>query len=271
MNYYYVVNKGENDNKKLYLSFENIIKSGAILCRQRSGIKKDFATFNGDEYISLAYYVKQSEYKVPKVSCKEFLQSNLNKIFKNYREYLNYLKLDTFIKTPISWQDFFKQNPNKTKKDYYRYLDKISRKYPINLKIFFKNVKKDEIINEIFKKFNKNSKIEDVGYSYANENAYYKYIKNADGIVFVIDDKIKTEKTILIPNLESDFFSLKWQNKIAASKSVRYTNLIGEVQVKDAIPLKNVKYIVVSSTIEKEKLKNIMKKYKIKINLKTKY
>ena len=89
--------------------------------------------------------------------------------------------------------------------------------------------------------------------------------------MFVIDDKIKTEKTILIPNLESDFFSLKWQNKIATSKSVRYTNLIGEVQIKDAIPLKNVKYIVVSSTIEKEKLKNIMKKYKIKINLKTKY
>ena len=205
MNYYYVLNKDENDNKNLYSSFENILKSGAILCRRKSGLKRDVLTFNGDEYISLAYYVKQSVYKVPKASCKEFLQSNVRKIFKNYKEYLNYLKLDSFLKPPIQWQEFLQQNKGKTRRDYYKYLDKISRKYPIDLKIFFKNVKKDEIFNEILKKINKNSKIKDIGYFYANENAYSKYIKNANGIVFVIDGKIKTEKTVLIPNLESDF------------------------------------------------------------------
>ena len=271
MNYYYILNKDENDNKNLYSSFENILKSGAILCRRKSGLKRDVVTFNGDEYISLAYYVKQSAYKVPKVSGKEFLQSNLNKIFKNYKEYLNYLKLDSFLKSPISWQEYSKENQGKTRRDYYKYLDKISRKYPIDLKIFFKNAKKDEIFNEILKKVNKNSKIKDVGYFYANENAYSKYIKNTNGIVFVIDDKIKTENTILIPNLDSDFFNLNWQNKIATSKSVRYTNLIGEVQVKDVISLKHVKHIVVTDAVEKEKLKALLENYKIKINLKTKF
>ena len=268
MNYYYVLNKDNCDDKKIYFAFEQVLSSKAIVCRRRSGLERETITFNGDEYVSICRYVKESVFKVPCANSKEFKQSNLKNIFANYRAYVNYLKCDSFLKKPISYDKFCKQNKTEKRKDYYRYLDSISRKYPIDLNMFFKNIKKDEIIKEIFEKFNKTAKEKDVAYCYASENAYSKYIQQHNGIIFVINNSIKIEKTVLIPNLDGDFFNLNYQKKIANSNPIRYTNLIGEVQVKDKIDLKNVKFIIVDKKLDLQKIKNLIKQYNIKIKIK---
>jgi hypothetical protein len=266
-NLYYCINKDSTDVEGLYEAFENIIKSKAVLSRAKSGYKNSLITMNGDNYISVTRKIAESKYKVPIVNRMEFKKSNLSLIYKNYKDYLRDLQTETFSVKPVSQKKFFAQNNMTNRRLYYRYLDSISRLYPIDLEVLLRGCPTDKIVQYIFAEVNKSAKYKNIGYFYATENAYTKYIKNSKGIVLVIDGGAPTQKTTLIPNLESDFFDEEMQLNIANSQITRYTNLIGELQIKDKIDLKFIKTILVDRSLDVDMIKAILKKYGIKIKV----
>jgi hypothetical protein len=266
-NLYYCINKDTTNVEEVYNAFENIMKSKAILSRAKSGYNNDVLTMNGYDNISVAEKIVESKYKVPIATKSEFAKSKLSLLYKNYKDYLTDLQSETFLEKPISREEFFIKNNTTNRRDYYKYLDSISRLYPIDLVVMLKDYLSDKIIQYIFEKVNKTAKYENIGYFYATENAYEKYIKNSNGIVLVIDRNVPTQKTILIPNLESNFFDIDTQLYIANSKTIRYTNLSGEVQIKDKIDIKYIKRIIVGSLIDVNRIKSILNKYNIKIEV----
>lgn len=269
--YYYhsinIVNKKIDNKNEIYEIFRNILKKG-LLSKKLSGFRRDIITLNGEEYISLAKYIPYTKYKVPVMSLNEFKESNMSRLFKSYNEYKKYIEQDRYLSTPMTMNEFFLKNGTNNKRDYYKYSDTIARLFPIDLKWLFNNeIKNDEILNTIYRESTKESEFEDIGYYFSNENAFELVILNNTSIIFVISNKIRSEKMILIPNLPEDFFNKEMELKIANSKNKRYSNLIGEVQVKDKIELADIKGIILSDNINHKIIKNIMEELNIKIPL----
>ncbi len=270
-NYYYhsinTMNKKIEDNE-IYEIFRNILKNGGLLSKKLSGFKRDIVTMNGNDYISLAQYIPTTEYKVPVMPLNEFENSNMNKLFKSYDEYIKYIKQDKYISQPMSKTEFFLKNSTNNNRNYYKYLDSIARLFPIDLKWLFRNeMDNDEILDTIYKDLIVQSEFENIGYYYSNENAFELVILNNISIIFIISNKVITEKMILIPNLPEHFFTKEMELRIANSIDKRYTNLIGEVQVKDKIELADIKGIILGNNINQKKIKNIMEEFNIKIPL----
>lgn len=269
--YYYhsinIVNKKIDNKDEIYIIFRNILKKG-LLSKKLSNFRRDIITMNGDEYISLAKYIPYTKYKVPVMSLNDFKESDMSKLFNSYDEYKNYIKQDRYLSTPMTMNEFFLKNDTNNKRDYFRYLETISRLFPIDLKWHFNNeINNDEILNTICRESTKQSEFENIGYYLSNDNAFELCILNNISIIFVISNKISTEKMILIPNLPENFFNKDMELKIANSKTKRYSNLIGEVQVKDKIELADIKGIILGDNINHITIKNIMKELNIKIPL----
>lgn len=263
--YYHSVSKDSSYLEDKYKTLEDILKSKAILSRNYSGVKSDEITLNGDNYVSIASYVKPMNYKVPILEETDFNDSNMSKLYNSYQDYLSDIEKDNFISTPLSQEEFFKNNKTNEKRQYFRYLDSLSRKFPIDLDFLFKDeLDNDDILKYIYDKC---QTMNNISYYFANEIAFKKYIVDSSSITFVISKDINTERTILIPNLEEKFFPKEMELDIANSVDKRYTNLIGEIQVKDKIDMKYIKGIIIDDNIDIKRVKKILNIYKLDIPL----
>ncbi len=259
--YYHCINKDLSDEKALYDIFQKILESNALLSRNKSGFIDKKIPLNGDNYISLAYYQPILKYKVPAMELIDFTKSNMNKIFKNYEDYLNYVTQDRYISSPLTKEQFFSRNNTSDKREYFRYLDSVNRLFPIDLKWLFKNESKnDKILQYIYKKSTVKQNISDIGYYFTNDNAFDLVILNNMSIIFIISKEIPIQKTILIPNLPENFFDKDMEQEMVNSIDKRYSNLIGEVQVRDRIALEFVKGIIINDKLNSEIIKSILKK-----------
>lgn len=264
--YYHTIEKDSEDINEIYIIFEEILKSGGLKSKSIRNNAPKKNTMNGNNYISLVSYVPKTKKNVPFTNRQEFKKSRLAKEYFNYREYIKMIEKQPCSECAMSKQIYFEKNNTNNIRDYYNYLDSLAILFPIDLKWFFKDeITNDKIINYIYHKTLKNNKSKEVGYFYANENAYDKYVINSNGITIVISKEIQVEETILIPNLVFGFFDKKMEKELNECETRRYTNLIGEIQVKNEISLNNFVGLILNENIDVNKIKNIIKKYNIKI------
>ena len=245
--YYHTISK--DDVNQTYEILEKVLNDEQLKSQQLLG--KSEAKFNGMDYISLASYLKKSEYKTFMLDENSFNESKLANIFDNYNSYLDYMKLDSHLETPLSKEEFFIKNNTNNKRDYYNYCDSITRTYPVDISQLYKKTN-DEIYKYILEMIDN-----DILYCYPSGNCFDEYIRNSKGITFVFPKNIKIENVTIIPNLPFEIES-KLVNKIS-NETNRYSNLLGEVQVKDFIDTNTAVGIIVSDRIDMNKLNDILK------------
>ena len=253
--YYHTISKDNVDDT--YLVFESVLKDKKLKSQQLLG--KSETKFNGSNYVSIASYPEYSEYKSFIIEENDFNKSKLSNLFDNYNSYLDYMKLDNELEIPLSKEDFFKKNNTYDKMKYYDYLDSISRTYPVDIAYLY-NKTKDKIYKYILEMIDDN-----ILYCYKSDNCFDLYIRNSKGITFVFHKSIEVENVNIIPNLPSDL-ELKLVNKIS-DLSDRYSNLIGELQVKDYIDINKSIGIIVSDEIDLNKVKDLLKNNSLNIKL----
>ena len=245
--YYHTISK--DDVNQTYEILEKVLNDGQLKSQQLLG--KSEVKFNGMNYISLASYLKKSEYKTFILDENNFNESKLGNIFDNYNSYLNYMKLDSHLETPLSKEEFFIKNNTNNKRDYYNYCDSITRTYPIDISYLYKKTN-DKIYKYILEMIDN-----DILYCYPSSNCFDEYIRKSKGITFVFPKSIKTMNVTIIPNLPFEIES-KLVNKISNEVN-RYSNLIGEVQAKDYIDINTAVGIIVSDRIDMNKVNGILK------------
>ena len=247
--YYHTISK--DDVKQTYEILEKVLNDGQLKTQQLLG--KNEVKFNGMNYISLASYVENNEYKTFIVDENSFNDSKLANIFDNYNSYLDYMKLDSQLEIPLSKEEFFIKNNTNNKRNYYNYLDSITRTYPVDISYLYRKTN-DEIYKYILEMIDN-----EILYCYPSGNCFDEYIKNTKGITFVFPKNIKIENVTIIPNLP---FEIESKLVIKISNEVnRYSNLIGEVQVKDFIYIDNAIGIIVPDNLKLSKVSNILKKH----------
>lgn len=247
---YYFHTISKSSNEEVYYVFECILKDGKL--KSQKLLNHNENKYNGLEYISLARYIKPSKYNVIYLNKKEYNNSKLSSIFNNYNEYTNYLKLNNYIEEPISKEEYFKLNNTTNKNDYYNYLDSISRTYPVDIKYLF-NKTKDNIYKSIL-----DIAKDDILYCNKTEYCFLEYIKYSKGITFIFDNSIDVVKVNIIPNMP---FEIEKQivKEIQLSNK-RYSNQIGEVQVKDYLDISSCIGIMINNTLDISLIREIMKK-----------
>ena len=247
--YYHTISK--DDVNQTYEILEKILNDRRLKSQQLLG--KNEVKFNGMNYISLASYIKNNEYKTFIIDEKSFKDSNLLNIFDNYKSYLNYMNLDSQLEMPLSKEEFFLKNNTNNKKCYYNYLDSITRTYPVDI-LYLYRVTNDEVYKYILEVVDN-----DILYCYPSSNCFDEYIRNSKGITFVFPKSIKSEKVTIIPNLPFEI-----ENKLVekiSNQSNRYSNLFGEIQVRDFIDVDNAIGIIVSNNLKLSRVSDILKKY----------
>lgn len=256
-NHYFHTLLKDNVGDKIYNNFEAILKDGKL---KSQGLLNNVETkFNGLDYISLASYVEKSEYKTLVIDKENYKTSGLSKLFESYEEYLAYLKLDEWLEKPKSREEFFRENNTNDKREYYNYLDSISRRYPVDIKYLY------EKTSNIIYKYILDMIEDDILYCNKTEYCFEEYIRNSKGITFIFPKEIDVVSIHIIPNLPFDVES-KLVKK-TESLSTRYSNQIGEVQVKEYINIDKAVGILINDNISKERIFNLLKKYKIDIKL----
>lgn len=253
--YYHTISK---DDKELsYAIFETVVNDKKIKSQRLLG--KDVNKFNGLDYISLAAYVKNSEYNTFVISKEGFDNSKLSNMFKTYDEYLSYLKLDSLLEEPLSREEFFERNNTTNKRDYFNYLDSISRTFPVDMEYMLEQTKDD-----VYKRI-----IELNGDNIVNcsksSNCFDDYIRLSKGITFVFPKSIETVDVTIIPNLPFEIES-KLVETIASSNK-RYSNQIGEVQAKDFVDITKSVGLILADDIDKEKIRAILIKNDLKYSI----
>ena len=191
--YYHTILKDELDNNKIYETLELILKDGYIKSKKLLNDTKK--SYNGDEFISLASKDDNSKYKVPHLEEEDFKQSKLSEKFSSYTKYLTSLQEYEFLEEPLTKKEYFEKYNTEEKREYYNYLDKITRTYPVDIKLMYKKTK-DRIYKEIL-----NISKAEIIYCYPSENSFNKYVLETNGITFIFDKNINIEKVSIIPNL----------------------------------------------------------------------
>ena len=245
--YYHTISK--DDVNQTFEILEKVLSDEKLKSQQL--LKKNEVKFNGMNYISLASYLKNNDYKTFIIDESSFSESKLANIFDNYNSYLDYMKLDSQLEKPLSKEEFFIKNNTNNKRDYYNYCDSITRTYPVDISYLYKKTN-DEIYKYILEMIE-----DDILYCYPSSNSFDEYIKNSKGITFVFPKSVKCENVTIIPNLPYEIEN-KLVSKIS-NKENRYSNLIGEVQVKDYIDINTSIGIIVSDIIDINKLNDILK------------
>lgn len=251
--YYHSISK--DDISQIYEIFENIIKDRKL--KSQALLNKNEVKFNGINYISLASYVEESEYKSFIIDKEKFNNSKLSNMFSNYQDYLSYMKLDNKLEEAISKEEFFIKNNTQNKRDYYNYLDSISRTYPVDMEYLY-SITKDDIYKKIID-LNNNEIVN----CFKSDNCFNQYIKNSKGITFVFPKSLKIEDVTIIPNLPSNI-ELELV-KLIQTSSKRYSNQIGEVQIKDYIDINNSIGIIISDQLDINIIKNILEENKMNL------
>ena len=205
--YYHTILKDELDKNKIYINLESILKDGYIKSKKLLNIQKD--SYNGDEYISLASFENNASYKVPYLEKIDYEKSILSKKYNSYEEYLTSLKEYEFLEEPLTKQEYFEKYNTNDKREYFNYLDKITRTYPVDIKVLYEKTK-DEIYKEIL-----NISKEEIIYCYPSENAFNKYVLETNGITFIFNKNINVEKINIIPNLPFEI-----ENKLVVSQGL---------------------------------------------------
>lgn len=258
---FHTINKDSDNINLIYDIFENILLCGFLQSsnKRKNDVNKN--TYNGNDYICLLKYVPLDDYKVYKMSEEEFEHSTFKNVYKSYSGYLDALKLPVFKTIPLSKQDFLVSNSDKTVRDYYKYLDSISNTYPIDLEILNKKYNND-IYKKIIDIYGKKN-----GYFNANENAFKKFVIESTGITLMFDKNINCDDTILIPNLPFEVESKLVKEINNYRDSERYSNLIGEVQVKEELSLSYLKGILINNSISRDRINKLLKKYNYNIKV----
>lgn len=253
--YYHTISK-DDDNKTIDI-FKQVLNDNEL--KSQGLLGKNESKYNGLNYISFAEFVNNPEYKTFIIDEKNYKSSNLSSLFDNYNKYLEYMKLDSFLETPMSKEEYFSKHKTNNKREYFKYLDSISRTYPVDIAFLYKKTK-DKIYKDILELNN-----DDIAYCYENGNCFNDYIKNSKGITFVFPKTIPVEKVNIIPNLPFELEN-KLVTKISEQKT-RYSNQLGEVQIKNSICIDEVIGIIVSDYININIVKNILKDHNININI----
>lgn len=255
--YYHTILKDELDKNKIYINLESILKDGYIKSKKLLNIQKD--SYNGDEYISLASLENNTSYKVPHLEKIDYEKSILSKKYNSYEEYLTSLKEYEFLEEPLTKQEYFEKYNTNDKREYFNYLEKITRTYPVDIKVLYENTQ-DDIYKEIL-----NISKQEIIYCYPSENTFNKYVIETNGITFIFSKNINVEKINIIPNLPFEI-----ENELVSSikkLTKRYSNLIGEVQVKDKLSINHAIGVIIKNNLDIEKVKDLLKKYNYNIKV----
>lgn len=256
--YYHTILKDALYKDELYKNFEMILKDGFIKSKKLLN-KDNNKAYNGDEYISIARPKESSKYKVIHLDEEEFNNSKLSKLFSSYEEYLKSLEEYEFLEEPLSKEEYFNKYNTTEKREYFNYLDKITRTYPIDIKLLLERTS-DPIYQEIL-----NYLDDEIVYCYPSENAFNKFILETNGITFIFPNDLEIVPVSIIPNLP---FSLEEKLiNIIPNLQNRYSNLIGEVQIKDQIPLSKAIGIIIKNNLDKNKVESLLKKYNYNIKI----
>lgn len=235
--YYHTISK-DNINQT-YQIFEKVLNDRQLKSQEMLG--KSENKFNGLNYISLASYTKNSEYKSFIIDEENYKKSKLSIMFDNYNSYLEYMKLDSLLEEPISKEEFFIKNNTTNKRDYFNYLDSISRSYPVDIKYLYNKT------NDVVYKYILDIIDEDILNCAKSDNCFDEYIKKSKGITFVFPKSVEIENVTIIPNLPFEIES-KLVEKISKGTK-RYSNQIGEVQVKNSLDINEAIGIIISKDI----------------------
>lgn len=254
--YFHTILKDKNEDG-IYTNFEEILKDGKL--KSQKLLNNNVTKFNGLDYISLASYVKPTEYKTFIIDENKFNLSKLSKIFDSYNDYLDNLKLCEWLNEPISKKEFFIKYKNDNKRDYYNYLDSISRRYPVDIKYLYNET------NDIVYKYILEMIDDDILYCNSQDYCFLEYVEKSNGITFIFPMTIEIINVNIIPNLPFEIES-KLVEKIE-NLSNRYSNQIGEVQVKDYLDVENAVGILIADNINKDIVLNLLKKYKLNIKI----
>lgn len=262
-NFYHTILKDELDVNRLYKVLEKILKEGYL--KSPRLLNEPGLGYNGDDYVSIARYHNMSKYKIIPLNEERYNKSSLNKKFNSYKEYLEYLELDDEIDKYLTQEEYFTKYKTNDKEDYYNYLEDNTRSYPIDIKELYEYTK-NEIYSYILSIIDDN-----ILYCYKNEYAYNKYVLNSHGITFVFPSNLKTEDVKLIPNLP-----LAIEREVLANITKfkgLYTNIIGEYQVRDRVPISESIEILINRNIDINRVKELLDKYNydIKISYLEKY
>lgn len=239
------------NNEKIYNDFESILKDGKL--KSQKLLNNNDIKFNGLDHISLAEYVKPTHYKVICLNEPDYNKSKISLLFKNYSEYLEYLKLDNYKEKPLSKEEYFKKYNKNEKREYFNYLDSISRTYPVDIRYLFETTK-DIVFKYILDIIN-----DDILYCNKSEYCFEEYIRYSKGITFIFPKNINVKKTVIIPNTPFNVED-KLVNMIQNSDK-RYSNQIGEVQVKDYLNISNAIGVIVNDDLNINLILSIIKKY----------
>lgn len=256
-NYYFHTILKDNKESEIYNNFEQILKDGKL--KSQRLLHNNEIKFNGLDYISLASFVEPSEYKVFVVDKKYYNMSKLSNIFTSYNHYLEYLKLNNRLEEPLNKEQFFKKYNTNNKRDYYNYLDTISRTYPVDINYLYK------ITNDIIYKYILDLIGDDILYCNKSEYCFEEYVKNSNGITFIFPKTIDIIDVRIIPNLPFEIES-KLVKK-AQNLYNRYSNQIGEVQVKDYLDINSAVGIIINDNINKKIVFDLLKKYNLNLKI----
>ncbi len=244
--YYHTVSK--DDVEKVYQVLESILKDGLIKSQQM--LNKNEKKFNDLNYISLSSYTEDGKYKSFILDEDSYKESKLANMFNDYNSYLEYMSLDNFLEEPITRDEYFYKHNTSRKKDYYHYLDSISRTYPVDISYLFRKT------NDKVYKYILDITQEDVINCYKSDNCFDEYVRKSKSITFVFPKSIDVVNVSVIPNLPSDI-EFKLVEKIS-NDSNRYSNQIGEVQIKDLIDVHKAIGIIVSNEINKDLIRQMI-------------
>lgn len=259
--YYHTILINSIDEFEIYNHFEIILKEKYLKAKKfRNNEINDYlfkfknnTTYNGSDFISFASYIDKSEYKVEPIEKKAFKDSELSMMFDNYESYLDYLKLESKLEQPLSREDFFLKYNTSNKREYFNYLDTISRTYPVDIKYLF-NKTSYEIYEEILKNIDNT-----ILYCFRSEYAFDKAVLESKSITFIFPNNIKAVKVKIIPNLPTELENKVYKDNLDLKNN--YSNLIGEVQVKNKIAIDKAIGIIIKNNLDIKIIKSIIKKY----------
>lgn len=254
--YFHTISKDKKDNV-IYNHFECIIKDGKL--KSQKLLNNNEMKFNGLEYISVAEYIEPSLYKTFIIDKDNYNKSELSKIFISYQDYLEYLKSNEWLELPLSKEEFFKKYNTNEKRDYYNYLDSISRTYPVDIEYLYK------LTGDIIYKYILEMIDSTILYCNKSEYCFNQYIRNSTGITFIFPKNLDIVNVNIIPNLPFNIESKLV--KTLQNLSNRYSNQIGEVQVKGYIEVNKAIGLLIDDNINKEQILNILNKYNLNLML----
>lgn len=265
--YYHTILINSTDELEIYNHFEMILKERYLKSKKyRNNETNDYlskfktnTTYNGNDFISFASYVNKSKYKVEPIEKSAFKDSELSKLFDNYENYLEYLKLDSKLEQPLSKEDFFLKYNTSNKRNYFNYLDKISRAYPIDIKYLF-NKTNAKIYEYVLKNIDNN-----ILYCFRSEYAFDKAVLETKSITFIFSNDIKAVKVKIIPNLPTELENKIYKDNLKLKND--YSNLIGEIQIKNKLAIDKAIGIIIKNNLDINLIKSIIKKYNYCFNI----